>query len=113
MWDDELEGKEGFYADDIASLKSFVNVGASVSTVEKSKYNDIPFLVRKDTWCRFFYYDPNYAVKRAYLEGKQIQVFNFVIEKWEDIGITEKDIAVLSWFDKDWKLRIKPSAEEV
>ena len=72
MWEDELEGKEGFFADDIATLEGFVKSKSSVFTVRKSKFKDKPFSIKNGGF-RFFYYDPNYKCKCAYAEGKQIQ----------------------------------------
>lgn len=72
MWDDELEGKKGFFADDIATLEGFVKSKASVFIVRKSRLKDKPFSIKGGGF-RFFYYDPNYEVKKAYAEGKTVQ----------------------------------------
>ena len=109
MWEDELEGKEGFFADDVATLESLVNLKTNVFAVKKSKFQDKPFSIKNGAF-RFFYYDPNYEIKKAYLEGKQIQ-YKFAEGKWYDINDGDSDDLArigLSWFDDDCEYRIKP-----
>lgn len=82
MWDDELEGKEGFFADKIKFLVERVNEndteykGYAVKSNKCAPFGATcsPFgaTCSDSTW-NFFYYDPNYECKRAYAEGKQIQ----------------------------------------
>jgi hypothetical protein len=75
MWDDELEGKECFVADDISTLKSDVSHKACSKRFGNVKKGllEYPFQIKSWNW-RFAYYDPNYEVKRAFNEGKKVQV---------------------------------------
>ena len=93
-WDDNLEGKEGFFADNIESLKQNVNddVTPSYGKIVKNSDNDNNFLpfrcVKESGWgdsFRFCYYDPYYEFRKAYLEGKQLQ-FKSSDCGWEDIA---------------------------
>ena len=101
MWEDELEGKEGFFEDCINDLIGNVNNCTCLGTVTKSENYDYPFL-KKETGIRwmFFYYDPNYECKKAYAEGEQIQLFNPETGDWIDCDEPE-------WLDI-LKYRIKP-----
>lgn len=75
MWDDELDGKKCFVADDISTLKSDVSREACskrFGTVKKGVL-EYPFQMKSGNW-RFAYYDPNYEVKKAFNEGKKVQV---------------------------------------
>ena len=91
-WDDKLEGKKGFFSNDINTLKQAVNDNRTawyrkVSKNTKSD-NQFPFdFIDEDGWhthSRFCYYDPYYEFRKAYLEGKQLQFKN---DKggWEDV----------------------------
>lgn len=93
-WDDNLEGKEGFFADDIESLKQNVNDDVTLwyGKIVKNSDNDNNFLpfkpVKKSGWddsFRFCYYDPYYEFRKAYLEGKQLQ-FKSSNCGWKDIA---------------------------
>lgn len=93
-WDDNLEGKEGFFADNIESLKQNVNddVTPLYGKIVKNLDNDNNFLlfrcVKESGWgdsFRFCYYDPYYEFRKAYLEGKQLQ-FKSSNCGWEDIA---------------------------
>ena len=93
-WDDNLEGKEGFFADNIESLKQNVNddVTPLYGKIVKNSDNDNNFLpfrcVKESGWgdsFRFCYYDPYYEFRKAYLEGKQLQ-FKSSNCGWEDIA---------------------------
>lgn len=105
MWEDELEGKEGFFSDSVENLQSCVilNHEPAFGTVRgKSNVFDFPFLREGEVAIckyRFFYYDPNYKCKRAYAEGKQIQ-FKNIIGNWEDIDCPK--------WNKGMEYRIKP-----
>lgn len=100
MWDDELRGKEGFFADDICELTNCVLSGdLHLAKVCKSLSLAFPFKDTNNNDWLFFYYDPNYFVKKAYAEGKQIQIKNG--KTWYTI------ISNPEWFD-DAEYRIKP-----
>lgn len=82
MWDDELEGKEVFVADNINSLIERVEKGASIYKVRWSRDNGMPFESDDLVRYRFAYYDPNYEAKRAFNEGKEIQFKDDVSGDW-------------------------------
>lgn len=104
LWDDSLEGKEGFFADNIGDLITSVNNNGDKNIASKSKYQDTPFYEAGSDW-RFFYYDPNYECKRAYNEGKQIQISGDgeIWVDWEDKREPDWDTIFL--------FRIKPEEE--
>ena len=60
MWDDELEGKKCFVADNINSLIERVEKGASIYKVRWSRDNRMPFESDDLVRYRFAYYDENY-----------------------------------------------------
>ena len=104
LWEDELKGKEGFFAHDINSLKGRVNNGEA-EYIGRVRFGDMVFPFNKD--CnrgdyRFFYYDPNYECKKAYAEGKQIE-YELEDGKWYDLNDGNKP----NW-DSDYNFRIKP-----
>lgn len=126
MWNDELEGKKAFLADTIDDLKKLVN--------EEIEYNDdcdigcigeiqhnvdkFPFKIKnKEVSWIFAYYDPNYDLKRACLEGETIQYRrlpddNIIPNKeWKDIY----SVSDISTFDDDsiYEYRIKPKTKFV
>ena len=92
-WDDKLKGKKGLFADNINDLKQAVkdNKIGWFGEILKSSDSDshFPFeTIDKDGWhahLRFCYYDPYYELRKAYLEGKQIQ-FKGNIDNWVDIA---------------------------
>lgn len=91
-WDDKLDGKKGFVAQNIASLKSQVNDGPKTMVTLSSSDDDVcPFTYFCDgeITCdyQFAYYDPYYELRKAYLEGKQLQFRNYKGE-WEDVDGT-------------------------
>ena len=89
MWDDELEGMGGFFADNIGTLKEQINNGvAEYLHNTKSRYEDKPFANCNSAY-RFFYYDPNYEVKKAFNEGKTIQYQLAGGVDWADIDSEE------------------------
>jgi len=104
MWDDELEGKEVFVADNINSLIERVEKGASIYKVRWSRDNGMPFESDDLVRYRFAYYDPNYEAKRAFNEGKEIQFKDDVSGDW------------CSAYNPRWDLnieyRIKPEEDE-
>ena len=91
-WDDKLEGKKGFFSDDINTLKQAVkdNRTAWYREISKNTKSDSQFpfeLIDKDGWhthSRFCYYDPYYEFRKAYLEGKQLQ-FKDSNGNWRDV----------------------------
>lgn len=119
-WSEDLKGKDGFFVDDIGTLKEELrNKGpSSMGTVLYYSDNEVcPFVVQSrnggDTggW-RFFYYDPNYEVKWAYFkEGKTVQLRREINgEKWVDVDGIEKKPC---FFDSDvFEYRIKPEEEQ-
>ena len=89
MWDDELEGKEVFVADNINSLIERVEKGASIYKVRWSRDNGMPFEGDDLVRYRFAYYDPNYEVKKAFNEGKKVQYQILGGVDWGDIDSEE------------------------
>ena len=104
MWEDEFEGKEGFFADDICELTNCVLGGdmhhAKVSNSLNTAY---PFKDTNNSCWVFFYYDPNYECKKAYAEGKELQ-YKTVCGEWEDVPYEWK-------FDDELEYRIKPKSK--
>lgn len=77
-WDDSLKGKNVFYANSIDCLENDVDKGEDYRLLlGASEVENFPFHIKKGgevgTNWKFVYYDPNYEVKLAYEEGKQIQ----------------------------------------
>ena len=107
MWDDELEGKEGFFSDSIDILKIYVedNDDNLIGNVSDSNRGNLPFHKNCGGVFRFFYYDPNYEVKRAYAEGKQIQFRYSGDAEWDDC----KGEPLC---DDDCEYRIKPEEQK-
>ena len=91
-WDDKLEGKKGFFADSIYSLKQIVKDNRTMWLGEIRKNISLntafPFEFVDDNDIRhpfqFCYYDPYYEFRKAYIEGKQLQFKNSNGD-WEDI----------------------------
>ena len=104
MWDDELEGKKVFYADDIHMLIEDVTDGDDMGIVKESEYSDEPFDVDGDNW-RFVYYDPYYELKWAYEQGITIQA--------HVSGNMWVDIKEPSWEDGPERYRIKQDENPV
>ena len=106
MWDDSLEGKEGFYADHIDSLIDYVEYNSleHKGCVKRNCMNDAyPFnIVQSGNSFRFFYYDPNHSCKVAYMQGKKIQCkLKDSPFRWEDCIDKPK------WLDT-CEYRVKP-----
>ena len=101
MWEDELEGKEGFFSDNSNDLKCYVNTGSTFffSGVRRGT-DENPFLTDNGRFFKFFYYDPNYKVKQAYRQGKPIEVKSPTDGKWY--------VTVEPCWDDDVEYRIKP-----
>lgn len=105
VWDEVLEGKKVFYADNVKLLKEDVESGTDIKVVSKSRYSDTPFSVTGNSWL-FVYYDPYYELKLAYEQGEIIQIQSRVDGTWEDF--TEEpywdEISPQRW-------RVKPKDE--
>ena len=88
-WDKELDGKKGFVAQNIASLRSQVYDNPKTMVTLSSSDDDVcPFTYYNDgeITCdyQFAYYDPYYEFRKAYLEGKQLQ-FKTDNGDWQDV----------------------------
>ena len=91
-WDDELEGKKGFFSNNINDLKRSVKDNRTMWYGEICKNvntnTDYPFGFIDDfgiSHCfRFCYYDPYYEFRKACLEGKRLQ-FKNNNGNWEDV----------------------------
>lgn len=106
-WDDELEGKKGFFSDSINDLKRNVNNNNSwFGEIHKCTNSDgsFPFEFIDDSYnvypFKFCYYDPFYEFRKAYLEGKQIQ-FKDYFDNW-------RDMLGIPIFSSKVEYRIKP-----
>lgn len=106
-WDDKLEGKKGFFTDNIKELKLYVKNNTTSWYGEILKNSDPDSLYPFETideagWHRSFkfcYYDPHYEFRKAYLEGKQLQ--------FKDCAGNWRDVAGEPVFTRD-EYRIKP-----
>ena len=109
MWDDTLKGKKGFFADSIYDLRHRVNDNSKLysSAVSLSDSVSMPFIDKDECPYMFFYYDPNYDVKRAYNEGKQIQY------RLKNEGTGWFDCEGEPWWSADCEYRIKSSIVHV
>lgn len=106
MWDDELEGKKCFVADYIDTIQALVEKGDENTLYLVTCSNDErkPFRRRNRTATRqFAYYDPNYEVKKAFNEGKPIQVTSKGTDKWLDLHCEP------TWDLRD-EYRVKPES---
>lgn len=87
-WDDSLKGKKCFLADDMSELRlAFENELYDVVT--DFHCEGYPFKTA-ESYYMFAYYDPNYELKKAYNEGKQIQ-YKSAIGKWVDCSPSWRD----------------------
>ena len=102
MWEDELAGKEVITGEGINSLIAQVNRGCvSFDVVREFPDSEFPFYdIKSHRIYRFAYYDPNYSVKKAYAEGKQIQTRLNDSYEWKDVNTPE-------WIEEK-EYRIKP-----
>ena len=90
-WDDKLEGKKGFFSDNIKDLKRNVKDNRTqwygVICHNVNTGTNFPFGFIDDSGSshcfRFCYYDPYYEFRKAYLEGKQLQFKDD--DKWVDV----------------------------
>lgn len=115
-WDKKLEGMMGFVAQNIVSLKSQVNDNPKTMVTLSGSDDVCPFTyyVDEEITCdyQFAYYDPDYEVKKAFMEGKTIQA-RYSPEKcdadvkheWFDIDL---DRAAGGFNFDDFELRLKP-----
>ena len=101
VWSDELQGKAGFFADNIDGLMIDVNNNENCTDiVSKSDFDHVPFHGNGCDW-RFFYHDRNYECKCAYAEGKQIQ---YELDgEWVDLDNADNP----NW-ESGYNFRIKP-----
>ncbi len=91
-WDPVLEGKKGFFADNINDLKRNVKDNRTMWFGEichnVNTNTDYLFGFIDDSGSahcfRFCYYDPYYEFRKAYLEGKQLQ-FKDSAGDWRDV----------------------------
>lgn len=108
-WNDDLEGKDCIIAKSYKDLKDFVNSGDEGRIFKIDKGNEKPFT---NHWkeCDFCYFDPNYKVKKAWLEGETIQ--KLVLNGWvDDIDTSRTSLFFynIRWDAYEW--RIKPTEE--
>ena len=89
MWDDELEGKQVFVADNINSLIERIEKGTSIYKVHWSRDTGMPFESEDLVRYRFAYYDENYSIKKAFNEGKKVQYRLAGGVDWADIDSEE------------------------
>ena len=106
-WSDELEGKDCILAKTYQDLKDFVNSGDEGRFFKANKGKEKPFT---NLWseCDFCYYDPNLKVKKAWIEGKTIQIRD-LLNEWEDYIDTERVglfFYNIKWDAHEW--RVKP-----
>lgn len=92
--------KTGLVSNDIKCLHDYVdNQPSAIELIEHSSDESQPFKTTDGIKFRFFYYDPNYEVKKAFNEGKKIQV-HCANGMWRDCDEPK-------WYD-DCKYRVKP-----
>lgn len=113
-WDESLKGKKVFYSDFIQCIKEEVNGHKIDARGICEAYNpdniDNPFIIHSikgnvHTWA-YVYYDPNYEVKKAYVEGKKIQ-FRYESNGWIDYVFQDA-----CWDDEGREWRVKPEEEK-
>ena len=106
-WSDKLEGKDCILAKSYKDLKDFVNSGDEGRIFKVDEGTEKPFTNHLKE-CDFCYYDPNYKVKKAWLEGKTIQ--KLVLNEWEDyieLPRTSSFFYNIEWDIHEW--RVKPT----
>ena len=110
-WSDKLEGKDCIIAKSYKDLKDFVNSGDEGRIFKVYKGTEKPF-TNHCKECDFCYYDSNYEVKKALIEGKEIQYYSS-FDKWEDLILLGTSIEDYldneDWDEYEW--RIKPTEE--
>ena len=106
-----LKEKDCILAKTYQDLKDFVNSGDEDRFCKAHKGNEKPFT---NHWKEydFCYFDPNLAVKKAWLEGKIIQYYSS-FDKWEDLILAKdcniEECLAFNWDKYEW--RIKPTEE--
>ena len=106
----DIIGKLGFGADNIRMLKDCVKHDIETNSYYPCSYSgdvERPFHLQTGENVRFFYYDPHYEIKRAYLDGKEIQIK--INDNWHDVS---DDFVFMAFLDNT-KLRIKPKEESL
>ena len=101
MWDDSLKGKELFLANNIDTL--ICNVNSS----NKEFCRQTTRVDFEDDWT-FAYYDPYYDFKKAFNEGKLVQIKDNIHGDWQDVKYEN-----VLWEAKGAVFRIKPSTVHV
>ena len=110
MWDDELEEKECFVADNINTLIERIKKAASIYKVHRSRDKTMPFERDNDlVRYRFAYYDPNYEVKKAFNEGKKVQILLAGGVDWRDV---EDEVALERYIETGRQFRVKPEEKK-
>lgn len=105
-----LKDKWGFGANFCSDLKWIVRDDVRTNFFCKCSFSgDIskPFHLPTGENVQFFYYDPNYIVKRAWMNGEEIQMK--VDDEWEDFNFKyekDKDYYKIEWDENEW--RVKP-----
>ena len=110
MWDDELEGKKCFVGGDIDILRAIVEKGveSDLHSIVFSRNESAPFRMADGSYnWQFAYYDPNYAVKKAFNTGKVIQYK--CGKTW--VNITSEQVLTTK-LPENWELRVKPEKDE-
>lgn len=102
VWDDCLIGKEVFVADFMGDLMGYVEEGEKRYVVRESNSIDHPFQEHVEQ-LRYAYYDPLYDIKRAYMQGKVVQYYDWTDDTWKDIRGFEP-----AWTMAPEHYRIKP-----
>ena len=119
FWDNELEGKKGIVSDTIGGIKDIVEnitddryekwFGEICKNPNNSQIS-YPFGFINDSGSsecfQFCYYDPNFECKIAYEEGKTIQYFSKVTDKWKDCETRPL------WNGDPTEYRIKPEEKK-
>ena len=121
MWDDKLKGRIGFYGDTIGHIMRCVNEYYSDWLCKVTKHDEPnhPFMCANVEnsdlvdFYTFFYYDPNYDLKRACLKGEKIQYRKLSDnDEWKDVSCVDDMLT----FDNDdnsiYEYRIKPIGTE-
>ena len=115
FWNDELEGKKGFFADTMGGLKDTVESNDKdwFGKIYKNPNNSqisYPFGFEEFNGIKncyqFCYYDPLYEMKVAYEEGKTIQHLSKLTDEWVDCECRPL------WNGDSTEYRIKPTEEE-
>lgn len=95
MWDESLNGKQVFFADNIVSLKDRVNYvvndGTFRDTCTYSDDEEWPFADSGLQHWKFCYYDSLYDYKLAFKQGKKVQC-KLPISGWTDIGVNGEHV---------------------